>query len=135
MSRRILPVSILLLAAFVGCSRSLSQGEAQDLVRAYLAPFKADQLTFKSMIRTQVPATGDAYVVVADFVVPYKPGVILKPMPNQTFTITFNELAHRFEINPQLTGVAHGIQGMIDMQKTADNMRATPYNPSPWNKR
>ena len=134
MSRRILPVTILLLAALVACSRSLSQGEAQSLVREYLAPFKVDQLTFKSITRTQVPAAGDAYVVVADFVVPYN-GKVLNPMPNQTFTITFNELTHHYEINQQLTGVAQGIQGMIGIHKMGDNIRATPYNPSPWHKR
>jgi hypothetical protein len=134
MPRRILPVSILLLAALAACSRSLSQGEAQSLIREYLAPFKVDQLIFKSMTRTQVPAAGDSYVVVADFVVPYN-GKILEPMPNQTFTITFNELTHRYEINQQLTSVAQGIQGMIGIHKMADTMRTTPYNPSPWHKR
>jgi hypothetical protein len=134
MFRRILPILILLLAALVACSRALSQGDAEILVRAYLAPFKVDQLTFKSMTRTPVPAAGDSYAVVADFVVPYN-GRTLKPMPNQTFTITFNELTHRYEINQQLTGVAQGIQGMIGIHKMADTMRTTPYNPSPWHKR
>ena len=134
MSRRILSVTILLLVALVACSRSLSQREAQSLIREYLAPFKVDQVTLKSMTRTQVPTAGDAYVVVADFVVPYN-GKTLKPMPNQTFTLTFNELTHRYEINQQLTGVAQGIQGMIGIHKMADTMRTTPYNPSPWHKR
>jgi len=134
MSRRILTILILLLAVLAACSRALSQGDAEILVRGYLAPFKVDQVTFKSMTRTQVPTAGDAYVVVADFVVPYN-GKVLNPMPNQTFTITFNELTHHYEINQQLTGVAQGIQGMIGIHKMADTMRTTPYNPSPWHKR
>ncbi len=130
--RRLL--SLFVLLALAACSRSLSPGEAQSLVRDYLAPFKVEKLEFKSIARTQVTAAGDAYVVVADFLVPYN-GKLLNPMPNQTFFITYNELTHRHEINQQLTGVAQGIQGMIGIHKMADTMRATPYNPSPWNKR
>jgi hypothetical protein len=123
---------VCLLALAVACTRSLSQKEAETLVQAYLAPFHVTNLAFKSITKAQVPAVGEAYIVVADFAVPYKPGVTLKPMPNQTFTITFNEMAHRYEINTQLTGVSQGIQGMIDMQKTAEYMKTHPYNPSPW---
>ena len=131
--KRLIP-ALLILAALTACSRSLSQGVAEDLVRAYLAPFKVEGLTFKSMARTQVPGAGDAFAVVADFEVPYE-GKMLHPLPGQTFYITFNELSGRFEINPQLTHVAQGVQGMIDVTKTADYMKTHPYNPSPWNPR
>ena len=126
--------TLFVVLALSACSRSLSPGEAQGLVRDYLAPFKVEKLEFKSIARTQVPAAGDAYIVVANFVVPYN-GKLLNPMPNQTFFITYNELTHRYEINQQLTGVAQGIQGMIGIHRMADTMKARPYNPSPWNKR
>ncbi|MFZ5984468.1 MAG: hypothetical protein ACOYXN_08895 [Acidobacteriota bacterium] len=132
-ARRLIP-AVLILAALAACSRSLSQGVAEDLVRAYLAPFKVKGLTFKSMTRAQVPGAGDGYMVVADFVVPYQ-GKMLQPLPGQTFYITFNENSGRYEVNPQLTHVAQGIQGMIDVTKTAGYMKTHPYNPSPWNPR
>lgn len=130
-AKRLIP-ALMILVALTACSRSLSQGVAEDVVKAYLAPFKVEGLTFKSMTRAQVPGAVDAYVVVADFVVPYE-GKILKPLPGQTFYLTFNELSHRYEVNPKLTQVAQGIQGMIDITKTADYMKTHPYNPSPWN--
>ncbi|MFZ5984117.1 MAG: hypothetical protein ACOYXN_07115 [Acidobacteriota bacterium] len=126
---------LVFLALLLACSRSLSPAEAQGLVRDYLAPFHVEQLTFANMTQTSLPGGGEAYVVVANFVVPYKPGETLKPMPNQTFYLTFNELSHRYEVNRQLTGVAQGIQGMIDLRKTADFMKDHPYDPTPWKKR
>lgn len=132
-AKRLIP-ALMILVALTACSRSLSQGTAENLVRVYLAPFKVEGLTFKSMTRAQVPGAGDAYVVQADFVVPYE-GKMLKPLPGQTFYITFNDLSGRYEVNPKLTQVAQGVQGMIDITKTADYMKTHPYNPSPWNPR
>lgn len=134
MNKKGMLVALLLLTVLTACAKTLGQEEARALVRDYLAPFKVEKLEFKSMTRTRIPGTGDAYAVVADFVVPYQ-GQPLHPMPGQTFYITFNELSRRFEINPQLTHVAQGIQGMIDIRKTADALKKTPYNPSPWNQR
>ena len=134
MTKRWILVALILLAALAACSRSLSQNEAQGLVLDYLAPFKVEKLVFKSMTRMQVPGAGVAYVLAADFVVPYE-GQTLSPLPGQTFYLTFNELSHGYEVNPQLTHVAEGLQSMIGIHKAADAMRKTPYDPSPWKKR
>jgi hypothetical protein len=134
MTKRGILASLMLLAVLAACSQTLSPSEGQRLVREYLAPFKVEGLTFKSMTRSQVPGAGDAFVVVADFTVPFE-GRTLHPLPGQTFYLTFNELSHRYEVNPQLTHVAQGVQGMIDITKTADYMKTHPYNPSPWNPR
>lgn len=123
------------LALLLACSPSLSPGEAQRLVREYLAPFKVEQLTFTSMTRAQLPGAGQAYVVVAQFVVPSKPGEVLTPPPNQTFYLTYNELMRRFEVNNQLTGVAQGLQGMLDLRRAADEAKSRPYNPTPWHQK
>ena len=133
MTKRGILVSLLLLAVLAACAKTLSPAEGQRLVREYLAPFKVEKLAFKSMIRTQVPGVGEAYALVADFVVPYE-GKLLTPMPGQTFYVTFNELNHHYEINPQLTHVAEGLQSMIGMHKMADTLKKTPYNPAPWTK-
>lgn len=134
MTKRGILVALILLAALAACSKVLSQTEAQRLVRDYLSPFKVENLAFKSMTKMQVPGAEEAYVLVADFVVPYE-GKTLAPLPGQTFYLTFNELSHRYEVNPQLTHVAEGLQSMIGIHKTADAMRKTPYDPSPWKKR
>lgn len=134
MTKRGILFALFLVAMLTACSKTLSQGEAQRLVRDYLSPFKVENLAFKSMTRMQVPGAGEGYVLVADFVVPYE-GKTLSPLPGQTFYLTLNELSHRYEVNPQLTHVAQGLQSMIGIQKTADAMRKTPYDPSPWKKR
>ncbi len=133
MTRRGILAVLILLAVIAACSKTLSQDKARALVRSYLAPFKVEKIEFKSMTRTQIPGAGEAYAVVADFVVPYE-GKTLHPMPGQTFTITFNELSRRYEVNPQLTHVAQGLQSMIGIQKAADTLKKTPYNPAPWTK-